>query len=214
MRRRKATFSLAPQNSIAERSIPHRSTSVRSADTITSSMKRLLAIVLAVAALTPSLVPAPAAASEEDLPQVRCDGRRLMFGWHGGAPHRIDVSNLIRAASLQSVHVLTAKREGDVDYFVVTVSGPSWSGAAPTGTGGTESSLLWLKLKSWKVIDAQAMLYQSFLDSLEPIGEYHFKGGILTVRYANKRESVDYVLRYDSSRPDAKISLARANEVE
>jgi hypothetical protein len=177
-------------------------------------MLRPLAILLAGVILSGSLLQA-ATPDGDDLPHVRPDGRRLMFGWHGGSPHRVDVSNLIRAATLDTAHVLAAQRAGEVDYFVVSVSGPSQSGV-PDGsnTSGTETNLLWLKLKSWKLLDAQSMLYQSFWDSLEPIGVYHLKGGVLTIRYSNKRESTDYVLRYDSSRPDAKISIDRASDVE
>jgi hypothetical protein len=152
----------------------------------------------------------------DDLPHVRCDGRRLMFGWHGGAPHRVDVSNLIRAATLNTAQVLAAQRTGEVDYFVVSVSGPSRADepSGSSNTGGTETNLLWLKLKSWKLLDAQSMLYQSFWDSLDPIGDYHLKAGVLTIRYTNRRESTDYVLRYDSSRPDDKIAIQRASDVE
>ena len=138
-----------------------------------------------------------------------------MFGWHGGSPHRVDVSNLIRAATLDTAQVLAAQRDGDVDYFVVSVSGPSRGeeSGAPTA-GGTESNLLWLKLKSWKLLDWQSRLYQSFWDSIDPIGDYHLKGGVLTIRYSNKRQSTDYVLRYDSARPDDKIAICRASDVE
>jgi hypothetical protein len=168
-------------------------------------MKTLLAVLLATLAL--QSVRADNVA--DDLPHVRCDGRRLMFGWHGGAPHRVDVSALIRADTLAFAKVLTAQRDGDVDYFVVSVSGPS------TGeSSGTESNLLWLKLKSWKLLDSQSMLYQSFWESLDPIGDYHLKGGILTLRFSNRRESTDYVLRYDLARPDAKIILARASDMD
>jgi hypothetical protein len=170
-------------------------------------MKPLLALLLASLALHGQALLADSAG--DDLPHVRCDGRRLMFGWHGGAPHRVDVSALIRADTLENAKVLTAQRDGDVDYFVVSVSGPS------TGeSSGTESNLLWLKLKSWKLLDSQSMLYQSFWESLDPIGDYHLKGGILTLRYSNRRESTDYVLRYDSTRPDGKIILARATDME
>jgi hypothetical protein len=170
-------------------------------------MKPLLAVLLASMALHGQVLLAESAG--DDLPHVRCDGRRLMFGWHGGAPHKVDVSGLIRADTLEFARVLTAQRDGDVDYFVVSVSGPS------TGdSGGTESNLLWLKLKSWKLLDSQSMLYQSFWESLEPIGDYHLKGGILTLRFSNRRESTDYVLRYDSGRPDGKIILARATDME
>jgi hypothetical protein len=58
------------------------------------------------------------------------------------------------------------------------------------------------------------MLYQSYWESLDPIGDYHLKGGVLTIRFSNKRESTDYVLRYDSSRPDGKIAIARSGDVE
>jgi len=151
-----------------------------------------------------------------DLPHVRCDGRRLMFGWHGGSPHKIDVSNLIRASMLETAHVLAAERSGDVNYFVVSVSGPSQveGVSSATTSAGTESNLLWLKLRAWKVLDSQSMLYESFYDGLQPIGDYHLKGGVLTLRYTNTRESTSYVLRYDSSKPEAKISVARASEVE
>lgn len=170
-------------------------------------MKPLLGLLLASLALHGQALLADSAG--DDLPHVRCDGRRLMFGWHGGAPHRVDVSALIRADTLENAKVLTAQRDGDVDYFVVSVSGPS------TGeSSGTESNLLWLKLKSWKLLDSQSMLYQSFWESLDPIGDYHLKGGILTLRYSNRRESTDYVLRYDSTRPDGKIILARATDME
>jgi hypothetical protein len=171
-------------------------------------MKALFFILFAALALSAPLLRGAESATD-DLPHVRCDGRRLMFGWHGGAPHRIDVSTLIRADSLQTAQVLTAARSGDVDYFVVSVSGPS------TGeSGGVESNLLWLKIKAWKLLDSQSMLYQSFWESLQPIGDYHLKGGILTLRYSNKRESTDYVLRYDASRPDGKIDISRASDVE
>jgi len=171
-------------------------------------MKPFRAILLGMLALSGSILLA-AESTGDDLPHVRCDGRRLMFGWHGGAPHRVDVSALIRADTLNSAQVLTAQRSGDVDYFVVCVSGPS------TGeSSGTESNLLWLKLKSWKLLDSQSMLYQSFWESLQPIGDYHLKAGVLTLRYLNQRESTDYVLRYDSSRPDGKIALSRAGDVE
>jgi hypothetical protein len=161
------------------------------------------------------LVTAAAVPDKDDLPQVRCDGRRLMFGWHGGSPHRVDVSNLIRAVSLDTAHVLTAQRAGDVDYFVVSVSGPSLAGEpGSSNASGTESNLLWLKLKSWKLLDAQSMLYQSFWGSLDPIGDYHLIGGVLTLRYGNKREATAYVLRYDSAHPEAKIAIQRADDVE
>jgi hypothetical protein len=176
-------------------------------------MKTLFAILAGIVLLGP-VIP-KVAAEGEDLPHVRADGRRLMFGWHGGAPHRIDVSNLVRATSLDTVQVLVAHRAGDVDYFVVSVSGPSWSSASGgSNATGVESNLLWLKLKSWKLLDAQSMLYRSFWNSLEPVGDYHIKGGVLTLRYANKRESTDYVLRYDSARPDSKIAIDRASDVE
>jgi hypothetical protein len=161
---------------------------------------------------------APALRAEtasDDLPRVRCDGRRLMFGWHGGSPHRVDVSNLIRAVTLDTAEVITAERSGDVDYFVVSVSGPSPAPSAGSASqGGVESNLLWLKLKSWKLLDSQSLLYQSFWDSLDPIGAYHLKGGILTLRFSNRRDSTDYVLKYDSSRPESKIAIARAGDVE
>ena len=155
------------------------------------------------------------AANGDDFPHVRCDGRRLLFGWHGGAPHRVDVANLVRAVTLDTVRVLAAKRDGDVDYFVVSVSGPSQAGEAGTSNAnGTESNLLWLKLRAWKVVESQTTLYQSFWDSLEPIGDYHSKGGVLTIRFANKRESTAYMLRYDEAHPDSKIVLSRAGDVE
>lgn len=177
-------------------------------------MKRFLAILVAGIALYGPLL-SDAAGDGGDLPHVRPDGRRLMFGWHGGSPHRVDVSNLVRASTLDTAQVLEAQRAGEVDYFVVSVSGPSRPGVQDgSDTGGTETNLLWLKLKSWKLLNAQSMLYQSFWDSLEPVGDYHIKGGVLTLRYENKREATNYVLRYDSSRPDGKISIERAGDVE
>lgn len=178
-------------------------------------MKPLFSILVAGLALMygPLLHGAPPGG--EDLPRVRPDGRRLMFGWHGGSPHRVDVSSLVRAVTLSTAEVLDAERTGDVDYFVVSVSGPSGAGdGGAANVIGTETNLLWLKLKSWKLLDAQSMLYQSFYDSLEPIGEYHKIGGILTIRFTNRRESTDYVLRYDCTRPDAKISIVRASDFE
>ncbi|HEX4085474.1 MAG TPA: hypothetical protein VHY22_11220 [Chthoniobacteraceae bacterium] len=177
-------------------------------------MKHLPSIFIAALVLF-GAVSQGAAPNEEDLPHVRADGRRLMFGWHGGSPHRVDVSNLIRAATLDTVKVLTAQTNGDVDYFVVTVSGPSRTGS-PNGstTSSTESNLLWLKLRSWKLLDAQSLLYQSYWDFLQPVGDYHIKGGVLTLRFANLRESTNYVLRYDSSKPEAKIEIQRAGDVE
>ncbi len=176
-------------------------------------MNRLSAALLAIA-LAAALLPA-AHAQDADLPQVRADGRRLMFGWHGGSPHRIDVSNLIRATTLDTARVLTAQRAGEVDYFVVSVSGPSTQdNPDASNAAGTETNLLWLKVKAWKLLDAQSMLYQSYWDSLQQIGDYHFKSGILTIRFFNKRESTDYVLRYDCSRPDGKITIERASDVE
>jgi hypothetical protein len=178
-------------------------------------MKRLHLILLSALALCALLLPPGAVGNEDDLPHVRSDGRRLMFGWHGGAPHRVDVSNLVRAVTLEKVRVLAAQRDGDFEYFIVSVSGPSQAGEPGTSNpSGTESNLLWLKLKSWKVVDSQATIYQSFLDSLVPIGDYRLKGGILTIRFTNKRESTDYVLRYDESRPDGKITLVRAGDIE
>jgi hypothetical protein len=177
-------------------------------------MRPLGVIILAGIALSGILIPR-ALADGEDLPHVRCDGHRLMFGWHGGVPHRVDVSNLIRATTLDAARVLDARRSGDVDYFVVSVSGPSPLGnQGVSNSGGTESNLLWLKLRSWKLVEAQSMLYQSSWDSLEPIGDYHLKGGILTVRFSNKRECVDYMLRYNSAQPDSKIILVRASDIE
>jgi hypothetical protein len=177
-------------------------------------MRPLFAILLTGLAFFGAFPPA-AMADGDDLPHVRVDGRRLMFGWHGGSPHRVDVSNLIRAVTLDTAQVLTAQRTGEVDYFVVSVRGPSREGT-PDGSSssGTETNLLWLKLKSWKLLDAQTMLYQSFWDSLEPVGDYHLKGGVLTIRYSNTREGTGYVLRYDSARPDGKISIERAGDVE
>ena len=177
-------------------------------------MKRLLAMLLGTITLTSPLLHGSESAPN-DLPRVRCDGRRLMFGWHGGSPHRIDVSSLIRADRLDTARVLTAGQVGEVDYFVVSVSGPSrTSEGGASNTSGTETNLLWLKLKSWKLLDAQSMLYQSFWDSLDPVGDYHLKGGVLTIRYSNRRESTDYVLRYDSARPDSKIAITRAGDVD
>ena len=177
-------------------------------------MKFLAAIILAGAALCGPLLQ-EAAAVGDDLPHVRCDGRRLMFGWHGGAPHRVDISNLVRAQTLDMAHVLAAGRAGDVNYFLVIVSGPSQASVGGVSNAtGTETNLLWLKLRSWKLVDSQTRLYQSFWDSLEPIGDYHLKGGVLTIRYTNKRESTDYLLRYDSARPEEKIALQRAGDVE
>jgi hypothetical protein len=174
----------------------------------------LLPILLLALIAGGLLIPASAAIAD-DLPHVRCDGRRLMFGWHGGSPHRVDVSNLIRAVTLDSARVLTAQRDGDIDYFVVCVTGPS-SGADPgaSNAAGTETNLLWLKLKSWKLLDAQSTLYQSYFDSLDPIGDYHLKGGVLTLRFVNRRESTDYVLHYDCSHPEDKIAISRAGDVE
>ena len=177
-------------------------------------MKLLAAFILAGITLCAPLLRA-AEANGDDLPHVRCDGHRLMFGWHGGAPHRVDIAKLIRSATLDTAHVVAAERAGEIDYFLVSVSGPSSAGTGDTSSvNGTETSLLWLKLKSWKLLDSQSMPYQSFWDSLEPIGDYHLKSGILTIRYTNRRESTDYVLRYDLARPDDKIILQRAGDVE
>jgi len=177
-------------------------------------MKRLLATLMGGIALASPLLHADQSANE-DVPHVLCDGHRLTFGWHGGAPHRVDVSNLIRAATLDSAKVLSAERAGDVDYFVVSVSGPSpsWQ-AGNSNSGGTESNLLWLKLRSWKLLDSQSMQYQSYWDALDPIGTSHLMGGVLTLRFTNRRQSIDYVLRYDSAHPDEKISIIRAADVE
>jgi hypothetical protein len=151
----------------------------------------------------------------DDLPHALAEGHRLTFGWHGGSPHRLDVTNLVRAASLDTVQVLSAERSGEVDYFVVTVSGPSRAAqSAGSNTSGKESNLIWLKLKAWKVLDAQSMLYQAFWDSLDPVGDYHMKSGVLTLRFVNRRENTNYMLRYDSSRPEDKIEIQRASDVE
>jgi len=178
-------------------------------------MKQLLAFFLAGFLLSGMHAAAVLPPSTDDLPQVRPDGHRLMFGWHGGSPHRVDVSNLIRAVTLDTARVLLACRSGDFDYFLVSVSGPSLvNQSGSSNPSGTESNLLWLKLKAWKLLDAQSMLYQSFRDARDPIGDYHLIGGVLTLRYTDKRENTDYVLRYDASRPDGKISLERAGDVE
>jgi len=177
-------------------------------------MKRLITLLMAGMVFSTALLRASQTPSD-DLPHVRADGRHLMFGWHGGSPHRIDVSNLIRATTLDTARVFAAQRAGDVDYFVVSVSGPSQASDPGASTaGGTETNLLWLKLKSWKLLDAQSMLYQSYWDSIEPIGDYHLKSGVLTIRYSNKRENTDYVLRYDLTQPEGKITLLRAGDVE
>lgn len=154
-------------------------------------------------------------ARAQDLPHVRCAGRSLMFGWHGGAPHTVDVSSLIQAAILQTARVLAAARAGEVDYFVVSVSGPSQAWAAGSEEDkGVESNLLWLKLKSWKLLDAQSLLYESIWQGLEPIGDSHLEAGVLTLRYANTKENADYVLRYDSAKPAVKISVERTGAVK
>ena len=177
-------------------------------------MKHLLTIILPALALFGVLCHG-ANADEGDLPHVRADGKRLMFGWHGGSPHRVDVSNLVQASALDTAKVLSAQKSGDVDYFIVSVSGPSRQGSpGGSNSSSTESNLLWLKLRSWKLLDAQSLLYQSYWDALQPVGDYHIKGGILTLRFANLRESTNYVLRYDSSKPDSKIEIERASDVE
>jgi hypothetical protein len=178
-------------------------------------MKRfLLAILCAGIALAGSASHGEQA-MENDIPRIRCDGHHLMFGWHGGTPHRVDVSNLIRAATLESARVLAAERIGDFTYFVVSVSGPTQLGQPGGSTfSGTESNLLWLKLKSWKLLDSQSVLYQSFLYSMAPVGDYHFRGGVLTMRYESRRDNIGYLLRYDSARPDDKLVIQRLSDVE
>src|SRR5581483_10352285 len=79
----------------------------------------LAAAVLAAGLLLSWTFLHAAGAYDGDLPQVRCDGKRLIFGWHGGAPHHVDVSSLVRASSLDVVRVLAAEHVGELDYFVV-----------------------------------------------------------------------------------------------
>jgi len=174
-------------------------------------MKRLLAIAVAGIALSRN-APAGSDVIRADLPHVRADGGALTFAWHGGSPHRVDISRFIRSADLDTAHVLTAQRAGDTDYFVVSVSGPARpSDTKDANADGTEASLLWLKLNEWKLLDAQAIPYQSPEDALEPAGNPYIKGGVLTVRYEDARENMEYALRYNLAHPEDRIEIERAD---
>jgi hypothetical protein len=175
-------------------------------------VKRLGLIATAVLTLAGTLGAEPDRHPPPDLPHVRADGRHLTFAWHGGAPHRVDISSLIHASILDTVKALAARRQGDIDYFVVSVSGPSQLFVASNaGPAGTEANLIWLKLQGWKLLDTQSVLYQSSREYLEPVGDSYVKGGVLTVRYRNDRENMEYALRFDLEKPENRIDVEKAD---
>ncbi len=122
----------------------------------------------------------------------------------GTTPHSYTMPGSLEV-DMDSASVLDVQSKAGITYILLDVSGPSRRGNPTAFCGaGTESALMWLKLRDWKLYEVRPVTYASCLYNIEPISRVWEKN-ILTLKANNFYSKRLKILSYSKGRPEASV---------
>lgn len=122
----------------------------------------------------------------------------------GSTPHTYTLPGSLEV-DMDLAKVLDMQNKAGVTYILLDVSGPSQRGN-PTGFcgAGTESALVWLKLRDWKLYEVRPVTYASCLYNIE-LTSKTWEKNVLTVQADNFYSKKIKTLSYARARPEQSI---------
>lgn len=134
---------------------------------------------------------------------VQAKGDQLVLG-KGGTEHRYTLPGSLEV-DMVSATVLDVQTKAGITFILLDVSGPSRRGKPDGFCGaGSESALVWLKLRSWKLYEVRPVTYASCLYSIEPVSRGWDKN-LFTLKSNNFYSNKLKTLTYARARPEASI---------
>lgn len=124
----------------------------------------------------------------------------------GTATHNYTLPGSLEV-DMDSASVLDVQTKAGITYILLDVSGPSQRGKPTAFCGaGTESALVWLKLRAWKLYEVRPVTYGSCLYNIE-LTSKTWEKNILSVKANNFYSKKVKILTYARARPEASISV-------
>lgn len=109
---------------------------------------------------------------------------------------------------MDEAKLLDIQYKSGLIYVLLDVTGPSnRAGGSYQCGAGFESSLVWLRLKRWRLLEIRAVRYNSCWYSLEFDVPLKRSGALYTISFMNFGAMKDKTATYDRARPELGIAL-------
>jgi hypothetical protein len=124
-----------------------------------------------------------------------------------GTRHTYTLSETRVGVDMDQAKVLDFQNKNGLTYVLLDINGPSRrNGGARQCGAGSESSLVWLRLKRWRLLEIRSVLYESCwfsIDYTEP--ERH--GAFYTISSSDFSVMKDKTVTYDQAHPERGLAL-------
>lgn len=103
--------------------------------------------------------------------------------------------------------VLEFQRKNGLSYVLLDIDAPSRrNGGARQCGAGQERSLIWLRLKRWRLLEIQSVRYESCWFSID-YAQPERRGTLYTISFSDFRAMKDKTVTYDRAHPERGLAL-------
>ncbi len=103
--------------------------------------------------------------------------------------------------------VLEFQHKNGLTYVLLDVTGPSRrNGGARQCGAGSESSLVWLRLQRWRLLEIRSVLYESCWFSID-YAKPERQGTLYTISFSDFSAMKDKTVTYDRAHPELGLVL-------
>ena len=124
--------------------------------------------------------------------------------------HRIVLPPSVRV-DMDTVEVLDSQDVGEIRYLLLSVNGPSKRKGFGQGQcgAGFETAIVWLQLRSWRIIDSQSSRVESCWDNTMITATISWERDVMQLGYLDiSAGSKPFVLRYDRNHAERGFAIA------
>jgi hypothetical protein len=126
----------------------------------------------------------------------------------GSTRHIYTLSEARIGVDMDEVSLVDVQHKNGLTYVVLTVYGPSRrNGGAHECGAGYESSLVWLRLKRWHLLEIRSVKYESCWYSLESDAPPKRRGSLYTIAFSDFGAMKDKTVTYDRAHPELAFAL-------
>jgi hypothetical protein len=124
-----------------------------------------------------------------------------------GTRHTYTLSEKRVGVDMDQAKVLEFQNKNGLTYVLLDINGPSRrNGGARQCGAGSESSLVWLRLKRWHLLEIRSVLYESCWFSID-YAKPERQGTLYTISFSDFSAMKDKTVMYDRAHPELGLVL-------
>jgi hypothetical protein len=125
----------------------------------------------------------------------------------GRTRHVYTLSETRVGVDMDQAKVLEFQNKNGLTYVLLDINGPSRrNGGARQCGAGSESRLVWLRLRRWRLLEIRSVLYESCWFSID-YAKPERRGTLYTVSFSDFSTMKDKTVTYDRAHPELGLAL-------